>query len=288
MLTKNLFRRPRIKLEGTGEIDESRPEIPEELYTACPVCKAMNAADELRKNASVCPGCGHHFRISARRRVELTCDEGTFQEMWTTLHGENPIGFPDYEKKLARARETSGEVEAVVTGECEIGGERACVFFMEPSFMMASMGTAVGEKITRLFEYAQESGLPVVGFCASGGARMQEGILSLMQMAKTTGAVKRHSDAGGLFIAVLTDPTTGGVMASFAMEGDITVAEPNALIGFAGPRVIEQTIRQKLSEGFQRSEFLLEKGFVDMICDRRALKERLAGLLKLHRREASA
>ena len=288
MLTRNLFRRPRIKLEDTGDTQAQRPEIPEELYTACPVCKAMSAADELRKNASVCPKCGHHFRISARRRVELFCDEGTFDEMWTTLHGENPIGFPDYEKKLAHAREQSGEVEAVVTGECMIGGERACAFFMEPSFMMASMGTAVGEKITRLFEYAREKSLPVVGFCASGGARMQEGILSLMQMAKTTGAVKRHSDAGNLFIAVLTDPTTGGVDASFAMEGDITIAEPNALIGFAGPRVIEQTIRQKLAPGFQRSEFLLEKGFVDMISDRRELKERLTALLRLHRKEAEA
>ena len=173
MLTRNLFRRPRIKLEDTGDTQAQRPEIPEELYTACPVCKTMSAADELRKNASVCPKCGHHFRISARRRVELFCDEGTFAEMWTTLHGENPIGFPDYEKKLAHAREQSGEVEAVVTGECMIGGERACAFFMEPSFMMASMGTAVGEKITRLFEHAREKSLPVVGFCASGGARMQ-------------------------------------------------------------------------------------------------------------------
>ena len=288
MLTRNLFRRPRIKLEDAGEIDAHLPEIPEELYTACPVCKAMSAADELRRNASVCPKCGHHFRISARRRVELFCDEGSFGEMWATLHGENPIGFEGYEKKLAHAREQSGEIEAVITGECRIDGEPACAFFMEPSFMMASMGTAVGEKITRLFEYAMEKRLPVVGFCASGGARMQEGILSLMQMAKTTGAIKRHSDAGDLFIAVLTDPTTGGVMASFAMEGDIAIAEPNALIGFAGPRVIEQTIRQKLAPGFQRAEFLLEKGFVDMICDRREMKERIGALLRLHRRGAEA
>ena len=282
MLTRNLFRRPRIKLEDTGDTQAQRPEIPEELYTACPVCKAMSAADELRKNASVCPKCGHHFRISARRRVELFCDEGTFDEMWTTLHGENPIGFPDYEKKLAHAREQSGEVEAVVTGECMIGGERACAFFMEPSFMMASMGTAVGEKITRLFEHAREKSLPVVGFCASGGARMQEGILSLMQMAKTSGAVKRHSDAGNLYITFLTDPTTGGVSASFAMDGDIILAEPGALIGFAGPRVIEQTIRQKLPEGFQRAEFLLEKGFVDDIVERPRQKEYLSHLLELH------
>ena len=288
MLTRNLFRRPRIKLEDTGETQAQRPEIPEELYTACPVCKTMSAADELRKNASVCPKCGHHFRISARRRVELFCDEGTFQEMWATLHGGDPIGFPGYDKKLAHAREQSGEVEAVVTGECQIGGEPACAFFMEPSFMMASMGTAVGEKITRLFEYAREKSLPVVGFCASGGARMQEGILSLMQMAKTTGAVKRHSDAGNLFIAVLTDPTTGGVDASFAMEGDITIAEPNALIGCARPRVTEPTSGQELAPGFQRSEFLLEKGFVDMISDRRELKERLTALLRLHRKGAQA
>jgi len=286
MLTRNLFRRPRNKLEDAGANSMARPEIPGQLYASCPNCKAMNPAEELSRHADVCPKCQHHFRVSARRRIALTADENTFQELWPTLRGVNPIAFPDYDKKLVSAREQSNEVEAVVVGECQIGGIPACLFAMEPSFMMGSMGTAVGEKIARLFEHALEKSLPVVGFCVSGGARMQEGILSLMQMAKTTGAVKRHSDAGNLYVAVLTDPTTGGVTASFAMEGDITISEPGALIGFAGPRVIEQTIRQKLAEGFQRAEFVLEKGFVDMICDRRDLTDRIAGLLKLHRREA--
>lgn len=288
MLTRNLFRRPRNKLEDTGEIQALAPEIPGELYVACPACKAMCASDEIEKSAFVCPRCGHHLRIGARRRMRLIADAGSFVELWPQLHGGNPIDFEGYEEKLEKARRQSGEVEGVLTGVCKIDGREACVFFMEPSFMMGSMGTAVGEKIARLFEYACENSLSVVGFCVSGGARMQEGILSLMQMAKTTGALKRHSDAGNLFISVLTDPTTGGVMASFAMDGDITIAEPGALIGFAGPRVIEQTIRQKLKEGFQRAEFLQEKGFVDMICDRRELKARLALLLKLHGREGCA
>lgn len=288
MLTRNLFRRPHNKLEDAGVDMPQRPEVPGELYAGCPVCKTMSPTDELCKNQSVCPKCGYHFRLGARRRIEITCDENSFEELWRAVEGINPIDFPDYEKKLSHAREQSGEIEGVLTGECTIGGLPACVFAMEPSFMMGSMGTAVGEKITRLFEHAAQRALPVVGFCVSGGARMQEGIYSLMQMAKTTGAVKRHSDAGNLFIAVLTDPTTGGVMASFAMEGDITIAEPKALIGFAGPRVIEQTIRQKLAEGFQRSEFLMEKGFVDMICDRRELTGRIENLLRLHQGEVEA
>lgn len=288
MLNRNLFRRPRNELEGAGEVSLQNPEIPEELYVACPSCKAMCAADELERAMDVCPSCGHHFRIGARRRVALLTDEGSFCELWKELRGGDPIGFEGYAEKLEAARKKSGEEEGVVTGECTIGGEKCAFFAMEPDFIMGSMGSVVGEKITRLFEYALERSLPVVGCCVSGGARMQEGVFSLMQMAKTTGAVKRHSDAGNLFIALLTDPTTGGVMASFAMEGDVTIAEPNALIGFAGPRVIEQTIRQKLKEGFQRSEFVLEKGFLDMICDRRELKKCLENLLRLHRREAGA
>ncbi len=287
MLTKNLFRRPRIALENSGVHDLRQPESPVELYASCPKCRALQAADELQANAHVCPKCGHHFRIGARRRIELLADAGSFEEYWGALEGSDPISFPGYAEKLVQSAEKSGEREGVLTGVCRIGGEKCCIFAMEPGFIMGSMGTAVGEKITRLFEFALASGLPVVGCCLSGGARMQEGVFSLMQMAKTTGAVKRHSDGGNLFIAVLCDPTTGGVMASFAMEGDITIAEPGALIGFAGPRVIEQTIRQKLKEGFQRSEFLLEKGFLDMICDRRELKNCLAQLLRLHRREES-
>lgn len=287
MLTRNLFRRPRISLEGAEASELITPVIPDELYAACPKCKAMLAADELEQNAHVCPKCAHHLRIGARRRIALAADEGSFVEMWPDLRSSNPIAFSGYEEKLVQAQAKSGETEGVITGECSIGGERCCIFAMEPGFIMGSMGEVVGEKITRLFEYAMEKRLNVVGCCVSGGARMQEGMVSLMQMAKTTGAVMRHSANGGLFIAVLTDPTTGGVTASFAMEGDITIAEPNALIGFAGPRVIEQTIRQKLEDGFQRSEFLLEKGFVDMICDRRELKNKLELLLRLHRREGN-
>jgi len=286
MLTKNLFRRPRIALEGAEANELSTPVVPDELYVSCPKCKSMLETDGLNKNAHVCPKCTHHLRIGARRRIELLADEGSFREMWPDLRSSNPIAFAGYEEKLAQAAAKSGEKEGVVTGECEIGGERCCIFVMEPAFIMGSMGEAVGEKITRLFEYATEKELNVVGCCVSGGARMQEGMVSLMQMAKTTGAVKRHSDAGGMFVAVLTDPTTGGVTASFAMEGDIIIAEPDALIGFAGPRVIEQTIRQKLARGFQRSELLLEKGFLDMICDRRELKKTLQFILHLHRREA--
>ena len=288
MLTSKLFRRPRIALEDAGTTELRSPEVPQELYSACPKCKAMHSADDLERSLRVCPKCGYHFRIGARRRISYIADEGSFSELWSDMRSCDPIKFEGYRDKLAQAESQSGEIEGVITGECTIEGIRLCIFAMESGFIMGSMGTVVGEKIARLFEYAQARELPVVGVCVSGGARMQEGMFSLMQMAKTTGAVKRHSDAGGLFVAVLTDPTTGGVTASFAMEGDVTIAEPGALIGFAGPRVIEQTIRQKLKEGFQRSEFVLEKGFIDMICDRRELKGRLAAILALHRKEAEA
>lgn len=288
MLTKKLFRRPRIALEDAGTTELRSPEIPQELYSACPKCKAMHSADDLENSLRVCPKCGYHFRIGARRRISYIADDGSFSEMWSELRSGDPIEFEGYSDKLAQAESQSGEIEGVITGECTVGGARSCIFAMEPGFIMGSMGTVVGEKIARLFEYAQAHELPVIGVCVSGGARMQEGMFSLMQMAKTTGAVKRHSDAGGLFVAVLTDPTTGGVTASFAMDGDITIAEPGALIGFAGPRVIEQTIRQKLKDGFQRAEFVLEKGFIDMICDRRELKGRLAAILALHRKGAEA
>ena len=288
MLTSKLFRRPRIALEDTGTTELRSPEVPQELYSACPKCKAMHSADDLERSLRVCPKCGYHFRIGARRRISYIADEGSFSELWSDMRSCDPIKFEGYMDKLAQAESQSGEIEGVITGECTVEGIRLCIFAMESGFIMGSMGTVVGEKIARLFEYAQARELPVVGVCVSGGARMQEGMFSLMQMAKTTGAVKRHSDAGGLFVAVLTDPTTGGVTASFAMEGDVTIAEPGALIGFDGPRVIEQTIRQKLKEGFQRSEFVLEKGFIDMICDRRELKGRLAAILALHRKEAEA
>ena len=236
----------------------------------------------------VCPQCGHYFRMDVESRLRLLADEGSFAELYADLTTQDPIAFPNYEKKLAAARKATGRPDGVVCGTARIEGQETAIFVMDPQFMMGSMGTVVGEKITRTFEMAAEQGLPVLGVTVSGGARMQEGIFSLMQMAKTSGAVLRHSQAGNLYIALLTDPTTGGVTASFAMEADIVLAEPQALIGFAGPRVIEQTIRAKLPEGFQRAEFLLEKGFVDAIVPRNEQKKTIAHLLKLHERREEA
>lgn len=282
-----LFRSPQNELEKGGKQPKNPQEESHEITMTCPKCGTQTPVSELWDTQNVCR-CGHHFRMTARQRISFLADEDSFTELDGDMTSRDILDFPNYENKLKSARLATREKEAVICGTLRVEDEPCAVFCMDPHFMMGSMGTVVGEKITRLFEYATEHRLPVIGFTAAGGARMQEGILSLMQMAKTTGAVKRHSDAGNLFIAVLTDPTTGGVDASFAMEGDITIAEPNALIGFAGPRVIEQTIRQKLAPGFQRSEFLLEKGFVDMISDRRELKERLTALLRLHRKEAEA
>ena len=259
------FLKPKNELENQGGFAENHPYIPEELWIKCPVCKNAVLSSDLMDNHKVCPKCSYHFRIAARQRIEMTMDEGTFTEMDADMTSVNKIGFPDYEKKLRSAKLSSGENESVITGVGEINGEKTVIAVMNSQFMMGSMGTVTGEKITRALEYATAHGLPVVIFTVSGGARMQEGILSLMQMAKTSGAVKKHSDAGLLYITVLTDPTTGGVTASFAMEGDIILSEPHALIGFAGPRVIEQTIRQKLPKDFQSAEFLLEKGFIDAI-----------------------
>lgn len=280
-----IFKKPKNILEGHTKLESVvSNEMPDELSVACPRCKKKLAMSELADLMNVCPYCRQHFRINARQRLHWICDEGTFAETDAALCSTNIIGFPDYDKKLKNAQLESSEADAVVCGLCAIGGVNAAIFVMEPYFMMGSMGSVVGEKITRLFEYACEQKLPVVGFTVSGGARMQEGIVSLMQMAKTSGAVKRHSDGGHLFVSVLTDPTTGGVTASFAMEADIIIAEPFALIGFAGPRVIEQTIRKKLPDGFQRAEFLLEKGFVDDIVDRKRQKGYITQVLKLHDR----
>ena len=219
--------------------------------------------------------------MNALQRIALIADDD-FQEIDGELMSKNLIDFPGYDEKLKKALETNDKNEAVTCGTCTIGGNKAAIFVMDSTFMMGSMGTVVGEKITRLFEFATKENLPVVGFTTSGGARMQEGIFSLMQMAKVSGAVKRHSDAGLLYVTVLTDPTLGGVTASFAMGGDITIAEPNALIGFAGARVVEQTTGQALPKGFQRSEFQLDHGFVDLIEERGKLKDTLASILKLH------
>ena len=285
MLQKGLFRKPKNDLETYSKFTKTaEPSIPEEMCVICPNCKTALFVSDLNENDNVCPKCDHHFRINARQRINIIFDENTFTELFSDMQSTNIIDFPDYEKKLKNASLESAEKEAVVCGFGKVDGLDSCAFVMDPYFMMGSMGSVVGEKITRLFEYALDKKLPVIGFTVSGGARMQEGILSLMQMAKTSGAIKKHSEAGLLYITVLTDPTTGGVTASFAMEGDIILAEPKALIGFAGPRVIEQTIGQKLPAGFQKAEFLLEKGFVDSIVSRDKQKAFLAQILAFHKK----
>ncbi len=266
--------------------DESKkPQVPEGLLCKCSKCGGTLLVEDMRQNYYVCPKCKGYFRVKAYERIRRLADEGTFREWDKELIGSNPMNFEGYEEKLAVTRLKSRLNEAVVTGKCRIDGCEAVLGVMDGRFLMASMGEAVGEKITRAVERATKERLPVILFTCSGGARMQEGITSLMQMAKTSAALKRHSNAGLLYISVLTDPTTGGVTASFAMEGDIILAEPGALIGFAGPRVIEQTIRQKLPKGFQRSEFLLEHGFVDRIVERRELKNVLGDILRIHDRD---
>lgn len=247
----------------------------------CKKCGKEHSVTKLLKSDFICPECGYYFRMNALQRIALIADDD-FQEIDGELKSKNLIDFPGYDEKLKKALETNDKNEAVTCGTCTIGGNKAAIFVMDSTFMLGSMGTVVGEKITRLFEFATKENLPVVGFTTSGGARMQEGIFSLMQMAKVSGAVKRHSDAGLLYVTVLTDPTLGGVTASFAMGGDITIAEPNALIGFAGARVVEQTTGQALPKGFQRSEFQLDHGFVDLIEERGKLKDTLASILKLH------
>lgn len=248
----------------------------------CKKCETATKYSALLENSMICPHCGTYMRMGAMERIALTTDEGTFAECDEDLKSQNPIDFPNYDEKLQKAVKASGLKEGVVCGTAKIDGNPCAIFVMDSNFMMGSMGTVVGEKITRLFETATEKNLPVVGFTTSGGARMQEGIFSLMQMAKVSGAVKKHSDNGGLYITVLTDPTTGGVTASFAMLGDIIISEPKALIGFAGARVIEQTTGKKLPEGFQRAEFMLEHGFIDMIEERNRLKYTVGKLLKIH------
>lgn len=257
------------------------PSIPDESWVKCKKCMNLVYKKEITKYR-LCPNCGAHFRMTPAERIRITCDEGTFEEWDAGLTTANPMGYPDYDKVIEGAQDKSGIREAVVTGKCEIGGQKAAIAIMDSHFMMGSMGSVVGEKITRAFERATEEGLPIIVYTVSGGARMQEGIMSLMQMAKVSEAVARHDDAGLLYVVVITDPTTGGVTASFAMLGDIILAEPKALIGFAGQRVIKATIGQDLPEGFQRSEFQLEHGFVDRIVNRQELKKELTTILKLH------
>ena len=260
----------------------SRPEVPTGLLRKCNKCGAAIIAEDVKNGYYICPKCHGYFRVHAYRRIEMIADEGSFEEWDKEMDFVNPLDFKGYEDKINHLKERTNLNEAVVTGKVMINGNPAVVGVCDGRFMMASMGWIVGEKITRAVERATQEKLPVIIFTCSGGARMQEGIVSLMQMAKTSAALKKHSDAGQLYISVLTDPTTGGVTASFAMLGDIILAEPKALIGFAGPRVIEQTIGQKLPKGFQRSEFLLDHGFVDRIVEREELKAVLTQILEMH------
>lgn len=250
----------------------------------CPKCEEKMIRGVLAKKGFVCPVCGYYHKISAAERIEMICDAGSFKEMNRGLKTKNPIKFPEYRSRLELFRQQTGMNDAVMTGIGQIEGEKAAVAVLDGTFFMGSMGTVVGEKIARLAETAQRKRLPLVIFSASGGARMQEGLFSLLQMAKTAGAIETFKDAGGLFISCLTNPTTGGVSASYASLGDILIAEPGALIGFAGPRVIRQTIGQELPEGFQRAEFLLEHGMLDMVVERQELRGVIARLLRMHKR----
>lgn len=274
---KKFFKKPNLR----EEVLEA-PVVPEGLWVKCPKCSEAVYKEDVVGNSYVCPKCGGFFRMKAKTRIRLVTDKGSFQEWFTGLESKNPLEYPGYPEKIKELQDKTHLDEAVRIGEALIDGKPAVVGACDARFLMASMGQVVGEKITLAFEEATRKKLPVILFCCSGGARMQEGIVSLMQMAKTSAAIKRHSRAGLLYIPVLTDPTTGGVTASFAMLGDIILAEPGALIGFAGPRVIQQTIGQKLPEGFQRSEFLVEHGIIDGIVERDKLKAVLSGLIELH------
>lgn len=261
--------------------DDDKPAANKPTFK-CPRCQSSILMERYEELNRVCPNCNYHGRLSARDRIRITADKNSFVEYDADMLSCNPIDFPEYEKKQSELREQTGLKDAVVTGECTIKGSSVVIGVMDSHYMMASMGSVVGEKVARAFERAQEKNLPVIMFTASGGARMQEGIVSLMQMAKTSGAVKYHSENGGLYITVLTDPTTGGVTASFASLGDIIIAEPKVVIGFAGRRVVEGTIKQRLPDDFQLAEFMQNKGFVDLIVERKKMRSTLSHLLKLH------
>ena len=284
------FNKKYIKVNHNEEPEKTQAEEPkqEEAKEAAPVvetvtckiCKKELDKQRVIKNKYVCYECGYYFRVRTKNRIRMVADAGTFETWDNDLKTENPLNFPEYEEKVAATQEKTGLNEGVTMGSCTINGEKTVLGVIDARFMMGSMGEVVGEKITRAVERATQMRLPIIIFTCSGGARMQEGIVSLMQMAKTSAALKRHDEAGLLYITVLTDPTTGGVTASFAMLGDVILAEPGALIGFAGPRVIEQTIGQKLPEGFQRAEFLLEHGFVDKIVERKKLRKVLVTIIR--------
>lgn len=268
--------------EKEEAVYEGQPNIPQGLWRKCNKCGRPIYTEDVKNNFYICPKCDGYFRVHAYRRIEMTIDSGSFEEWDREMEFVNPLNFPGYEKKVQAVREKTNLNEAVVTGRGTIHGQKTVIAVCDSRFIMSSMSHNVGEKIARAVERATALRLPVIIFACSGGARMQEGLVSLMQMEKTSAAIKRHSDAGLLYISVLTEPTTGGVTASFAMLGDINIAEPKALIGFAGQRVIEQTIRQKLPEGFQRAEFQLEHGFVDLIVERPEMKDTLSSILRIH------
>jgi len=273
--------------ERTKKVDKRKkaePSIPDGMWIKCNTCKAIIYKKEVTEY-KLCPNCDAHFRMNPAERIAITCDEGSFEEFDQNMHPKNPMNYPEYDQVIKKAQDKSGIKEAVVTGRCMIHGQKTVLAIMDSHFMMGSMGSVVGEKITRAVEYATKHRLPIIIFTTSGGARMQEGIISLMQMAKVSEALGRHDAAGLLYVTVLTDPTTGGVTASFAMLGDIILSEPKALIGFAGQRVIQGTIHQKLPEGFQRAEFQLKNGFVDRIVHREKMREELGRILKLHSRK---
>ena len=279
MKLQNMFKKNR---KSYIPLKSERPEVPEGLLKKCNKCGAAILTEEVKSAGYICPKCQGYFRVHAYERIRMTVDEDSFEEWEKDMEFVNPLEFKGYEEKVKSLKEKTGLSEAVVTGKASIEGNPAVIAVCDGRFLMASMGQVVGEKITRAVERATKEQLPVIIFACSGGARMQEGIVSLMQMAKTAAALKQHSDAGLLYVSVLTDPTTGGVTASFAMLGDVILAEPKALIGFAGPRVIEQTIGEKLPKGFQRSEFLLEHGFIDRIVERKEMRTVLGNILQMH------
>lgn len=284
----NLFKRTKYLTVGNEESKdinanaEEVPTIPDGMWIKCDKCNKILYNKEVEENLKVCPECGGYFRLNAKERIDMIVDDGTFKEFNENMTSKNPLDYPGYEEKIKKMQEKTGLSEGVVTGYGEIEKKPCIIAVMDSNFMMGSMGSVVGEKITFAVEKATKEKLPIIIFTCSGGARMQEGMVSLMQMAKVSAALGKHSDEGLLYVTVLTDPTTGGVTASFAMLGDIILAEPKALVGFAGRRVIEQTIKQELPENFQTSEFLLEHGFVDKIVERKDLKHTLATILKIH------
>ncbi len=283
-MLKNLFRKHEYITVSSKPLDDKEftPNIPNGKWVNCKKCKSIIYLDDLKNDYYVCPTCNYHFNISCKERINQIFDEGSFKPMFEEIKATNPLDFPGYEEKLNSVKEKTGLEEGVLCGVGKIDSKKVAVAIMDSKFLMGSMGCAVGERITRTIEYATTNRLPLIIFTASGGARMQEGILSLMQMAKTSAAIAKHDEAGLLYISVITNPTTGGVTASFAMLGDVIIAEPGAVLGFAGRRVIENTINEKLPDDFQSSEFMLKKGFVDDIVKRKELRNYLSKLLKLH------